>query len=227
MALVTHGKQEAFLLGLANHLFAFSDVMSHQLFSQHMQAGIKAGHCDRSVLAERHSDHHHIECDLARGSCFEQLQMVLIDLNPGGLRLAKFLVQADPVFGIAIALWLLWGAFQASSQAIDQLMDKEWPVEKRRRFVECAARIPELKSLHDLRTRSSGALDFVQFHIAMDARLTVAESHDIVEALEKRLEAEFPGAEVLIHVDPEGQIDQPHNPLAEADELTALRKDRA
>ena len=33
---------------------------------------------------------------------------------------------ADPVFGIAIALWLAWGAFSASSQAIDMLMDKEW-----------------------------------------------------------------------------------------------------
>ncbi len=46
-------------------------------------------------------------------------------------------------------------------------MDKEWPEEKRRAFVEVAARNPALKSLHDLRTRSSGARDFVQFHIAM------------------------------------------------------------
>src|SRR3546814_2759486 len=60
---------------------------------------------------------------------------------------------ADPVFGIAIALWLAWGAFRASSHAIDQLMDKEWPEDKRRRFVDrkstrlnsshyCASRMP-------------------------------------------------------------------------------------
>ena len=41
---------------------------------------------------------------------------------------------ADPVFGIAIALWLAWGAFQASSNAIDQLMDKEWPEDAARRL---------------------------------------------------------------------------------------------
>ncbi|MFX8223240.1 cation transporter, partial [Acinetobacter baumannii] len=39
---------------------------------------------------------------------------------------------ADALFGIGIALWLLWGAFQSSTEAIDQLMDREWPDEKRR-----------------------------------------------------------------------------------------------
>ncbi len=124
---------------------------------------------------------------------------------------------ADPVFGIAIALWLAWGAFRASSHAIDQLMDKEWPEEKRRRFVEVIARQPELKGIHDLRTRRSGAKDFVQFHVWVDPGMTVAEAHDVMDAVEARLEREFPGVEILIHVDPEGQVDQPGNPLVETD----------
>jgi ferrous-iron efflux pump FieF len=132
---------------------------------------------------------------------------------------------ADPVFGIAIALWLAFGAWRASVAAIDQLMDKEWPEEKRLRFVQVAARHPELKGLHDLRTRTSGARDFVQFHIWMDPRLTILAAHDVVEALEKRLGAEFPGTEILIHIDPEGQVDEPGNTLAETD-LTAALKDR-
>lgn len=130
---------------------------------------------------------------------------------------------ADAVFGILIALWLMWGAWRASSAAIDQLMDKEWPEEKRRRFVEVASRHPELKGLHDLRTRTSGATDFVQFHIAMDPKMTIAEAHDVVEVIEQRLAAEFPGTEILIHIDPEGQIDHPGNVLVEADEIAKLK----
>jgi len=130
---------------------------------------------------------------------------------------------ADAVFGIAIGLWLLFGAWRASVDAIDQLMDKEWPEAKRRRFVEVAARHPELIGLHDLRTRTSGAKDFVQFHIWMDPQMTVLESHDVVERLEKELAAEFPDTEVLIHVDPEGQVDEPGNPLAETDLLKDTR----
>ncbi|NWP15662.1 CDF family cation-efflux transporter FieF, partial [Escherichia coli] len=41
------------------------------------------------------------------------------------------MVGADPLFGIAIAFGLLFGAWRASEAAIDQLMDKEWPEEKR------------------------------------------------------------------------------------------------
>lgn len=130
---------------------------------------------------------------------------------------------ADAVFGLAIGLWLLFGAWRASVDAIDQLMDKEWPEEKRRRFVEVAGRHPELIGLHDLRTRTSGAKDFVQFHIWMDPHMTILESHDVVERLEKELAEEFPGTEVLIHVDPEGQVDEPGNPLAETDLLKDTR----
>lgn len=130
---------------------------------------------------------------------------------------------ADPLFGIGIALWLFWGAWRASSNALDQLMDREWPDEKRRRFVEVAARHPELKGLHDLRTRTSGAHDFVQFHMWMDPAKTVVEAHDIVEALEEELGREFPGTEILIHIDPVGQVDNPDNPLVEEDEIEKLK----
>ncbi|MCH7860299.1 cation diffusion facilitator family transporter [Sphingomonas sp. NPDC092331] len=129
------------------------------------------------------------------------------------------MVGADPVFGIAIAFWLLFGAWRASEAAIDQLMDKEWPEEKRRAFVEVAARNPALKSLHDLRTRSSGAADFVQFHISMNPAMTIQQAHDVVEALEQELGAAFPGTEILIHVDPEGHCDAPENPMIEANLL--------
>ena len=123
---------------------------------------------------------------------------------------------ADPVFGIAIALWLAWGAFRASSQAIDQLMDKEWPEAERRAFLDVAARQEGLRGIHDFRTRRSGSHDFAQFHMEVDRTLSVAEAHDIVEAVEKNLRRAYPRVEVLIHLDPEGHVDT-DNPLVEAD----------
>jgi ferrous-iron efflux pump FieF len=115
---------------------------------------------------------------------------------------------ADPVFGVGIAAALLIGAWRASSQAIDQLMDREWPEEKRQHFLAVAARHPELTGIHDLRTRSSGTHDFVQFHVWVDPAMTVAEAHRVMDEVEAKLEAEFPLTEILIHLDPEGQVDR-------------------
>lgn len=134
------------------------------------------------------------------------------------------LTGADPLFGLGIALWLAWGAWRGASEAADQLLDREWPEERRQRFVEVAARFPELSQLHDLRTRSSGAHDFVQFHVGLPPDMTVREAHDVVERVENALYAEFPGTEVLIHIDPAGHIDEPDNPLVEEDEFARLEE---
>ncbi|HCF24271.1 MULTISPECIES: cation diffusion facilitator family transporter [unclassified Novosphingobium] len=114
---------------------------------------------------------------------------------------------ADPFFGLAIALWLGWGAWGASQQAVDQLMDHEWPDERKASFLEAVARHPEIKGLHDLRTRTSGDRDFVQFHLAVDPHMTIAEAHVVMDEVEAILAKEFPGVEILIHPDPEGHVD--------------------
>jgi ferrous-iron efflux pump FieF len=133
--------------------------------------------------------------------------------------------KADPLFGLGIAGWLLWGAWRASTQAVEQLMDREWPEERRLRFVECAARHPELSRLHDLRTRTSGDRDFAQFHVDLPAEMTVGAAHAVIERVERDLLREFPGLELLIHIDPEGHVDEPGNRLVEADEFRKLEED--
>ena len=130
--------------------------------------------------------------------------------------------RADPLFGLGIAGWLLLGAWRASREAVDNLMDREWPEEKRLRFIEHAARHPELSKLHDLRTRTSGHRDFAQFHVDLPPAMTVAEAHDVIERVEHDLCQAFPGMELLIHIDPEGHVDEPGNKLVEADEFAKL-----
>jgi ferrous-iron efflux pump FieF len=175
----------------------------------------------RHVIAKTRSiaiqtDHLHYQSDLLLNVAV--IAALILDAMLG-------LTGADPLFGIAIAGWLLWGAWRAAGEAIDHLMDREWPEEKRTRFVELAAKHPELSNLHDLRTRTSGNRDFVQFHVDLPGEMTVDAAHDIIERVEVDLMQHFPRMELLIHIDPEGHVDEPGNKLVEADEFEKLEND--
>ncbi len=118
------------------------------------------------------------------------------------------IVGADALFGLMIALWLAWGAWKSSSHALNQLMDREWPDEQREQFLAAARQYAELDGLHDLRTRTSGTHNFVQFHVWVPANWTVREAHDRMDRIEEQLEKQFPNTEILIHLDPEGNTDR-------------------
>jgi ferrous-iron efflux pump FieF len=71
-------------------------------------------------------------------------------------------------------------------------MDKEWPDEKRQRFLEAAARHPQLRGIHDFRTRRSGSRDFAQFHMYVARDMTVEDAHEVMDEVEARIAEEFP-----------------------------------
>jgi len=114
---------------------------------------------------------------------------------------------ADPLFGVLIALWLAWGAFKTARRALDMLMDKEWPDEKREQLKALVCAVPGVEGIHDLKTRHAGHTDFIQFHIWVDPQMTVQAAHDIVDVVEARVLEVFPGSDILVHVDPSGHFD--------------------
>ncbi|MCB2015159.1 MAG: cation diffusion facilitator family transporter [Sphingobium sp.] len=132
---------------------------------------------------------------------------------------------ADPIFGVGIALWLAWNAWQSASQAVDDLMDKEWSLEERQHFLNVASRHPQLKGIHDMRTRSSGAHRFVQFHASVDPDMTVLQAHRVMDEIEAALRKEFPGVDVLIHPDPEGHVEGGGDPLRGMDAQDLLEEE--
>jgi ferrous-iron efflux pump FieF len=151
------------------------------------------------------TDHVHYQSDLL-------LNLAVI----AALALDQFggIAGADAVFGLIIAVWLAWGAWGASHRAVEQLMDREWPEEKKAQFLAVVARHPQLKGVHDLRTRTSGNRDFVQFHVWVDPNMTVRAAHRVMDEVEAKLAAEFPDVEMLIHPDPEGLVNE-QGPAAE------------
>jgi ferrous-iron efflux pump FieF len=115
---------------------------------------------------------------------------------------------ADPVFGIAVGIYILVSALRIGRLSLDLLMDRELPDDRRAQIREIVLKHPEVRSLHDLRTRSSGLDIFIQLHIEMDPEMTLRRAHEVSDAVEADIQAEFPNAEVIIHQDPEG-VEEP------------------
>ncbi len=120
---------------------------------------------------------------------------------------------ADPLFGLAIAAYIMFNAWRIARGSLDILMDRELPEAERARIREIALANPKVRDLHDLRTRSSGRHSFIQVHIEMDGNLTLFKAHGVADEVEAALRAAFPGAEVIIHQDPQG-LDEGHTPFA-------------
>lgn len=115
----------------------------------------------------------------------------------------------DPLFGLAIGGYILSGAWRIGRDSLDHLMDRELPDATRARIVEIARGIAEVRAVHDLRTRANGSSIHVQLHLEMDGALSLARAHDAADAVEAAIEAAFPGADVIAHMDPTGVVDRP------------------
>ena len=111
---------------------------------------------------------------------------------------------ADPLIAIAVAAIMLFTALGVGRSSFHQLMDHELPDEERARICRIAQSHDAVKNVHDLKTRTAGLSTFIQLHLSLDPKMTLAEAHAISDAVELALQQAYPGAEVIIHQDPAG-----------------------
>lgn len=115
---------------------------------------------------------------------------------------------ADPIFAIGISGYLAWNAFSIVRVSFDVLMDKELPDTDRTTIKELVLAQPGVLNLHDLRTRSSGPNVFIQFHVEVRRELSLIEAHEIIDSIEDDLLERYPGADLIIHADPQGVVER-------------------
>jgi ferrous-iron efflux pump FieF len=114
----------------------------------------------------------------------------------------------DPVFAAGIALYIMWTSWRVAREMLDMLMDRELPDAERRRIRAIAQSQAGVLAVHDLRTRGAGQSAFIQLHLEMDGALTLTQAHAIADEVERMIQMEFPGAEVITHQDPAGVAEQ-------------------
>ncbi|MDP7592842.1 MAG: cation diffusion facilitator family transporter [Litorilituus sp.] len=115
-------------------------------------------------------------------------------------------MQADGVFTIAVALYLLIGAGKIIFQSVYQLMDHELSAEEVEQIHAIIHAHQQALGVHELRTRQSGAQRFIQFHLELDDSLSLLEAHSIGDEIEEKIFQVLAPCEVFIHHDPSSVV---------------------
>jgi ferrous-iron efflux pump FieF len=118
-------------------------------------------------------------------------------------------LYADGIGGLVVAGIIAYGAVKIMLASFDHLMDREFGDEERSRIKAMVIEHPQVRAIHDLRTRSSGSARFIQFHIELDPSISLLRAHAISDEVEARVRQDFPEADVIIHQDPAGVEDPP------------------
>ena len=109
----------------------------------------------------------------------------------------------DPIVAILVAILILRESFILLKTAYSPLLDVKLPDDE----IAIIKQAIESKkmgcvSFHQLRTRKAGHLRYVDLHLEVPASLSVKESHDICDSIEKEIETKLKNVEVNIHVEP-------------------------
>lgn len=111
----------------------------------------------------------------------------------------------DSVAGILISIYMIHGSYTLFKKALCNLVDEEFPQADKDKIISIVKQFEAAKGIHELKTRSAAEKSFIQFHLDMDASLSLREAHNISENIIIAISKEFPKAEIMIHQDPEGE----------------------
>ena len=128
----------------------------------------------------------------------------------GGVLLALVLIELtgwqwiDGGVASVVSLVILGTAIHVLRRAIEELMDRSLaPAEVATRVQEVGERVPEIRGLHDVRTRRAGPTVFMDCHVQLDRELSFVDAHRLTERVRMAIERRYPDAIVNVHADPD------------------------
>jgi cation diffusion facilitator family transporter len=112
----------------------------------------------------------------------------------------------DPLLAVLVAGNILFQGWKVISRSVDGLMDRAVPADEEEAIkAAIAANAGGSLGVHDLKTRQAGPAIFVDFHMVVPEAMAVGDAHDICDRIEEAIRVVHSGAEIAIHVEPEGE----------------------
>lgn len=109
----------------------------------------------------------------------------------------------DPIVAILVALLIIKESWVLCRNAFSPLLDTKLSDSEENKILCVMSKYKnDILDYHKLRTRKSGNIKLVDFHMTVNEELTVKESHALCEKIENDLEQEFKNININIHIEP-------------------------
>ena len=109
----------------------------------------------------------------------------------------------DPITAILVSLLIIKEAWSLCRNAFRPLLDASLLEEEEAQIKEILETYDDqIKGFHKLRTRKSGNIKYIDFHMFVDGSLTVDVAHTISKELEIVIEQKIKNTNVNIHIEP-------------------------
>lgn len=108
----------------------------------------------------------------------------------------------DPLIAGVIVIALLHSAYGIGKEALNMLMDHALDPEVELFVKELVADNDMFLGCHDIKTRQSGNVQFIQLHLDFNNDCLLIDAHEEGEKLVADILKKYPRADVLIHHDP-------------------------
>ena len=121
------------------------------------------------------------------------------------------IIWLDPAVAVLIVIALLKSAWDIAKEALNMLMDHALDPEVAETIKRLVAGNTSILGCHDIKTRQSGNIQFIQLHLDFSADVSLSHAHSQGEWLVAALLEKYPRADVLIHHDPVEKKDMKKN----------------
>ncbi|MDR3644729.1 MAG: cation diffusion facilitator family transporter [Clostridia bacterium] len=110
----------------------------------------------------------------------------------------------DPIVAILVACLIIKEAFSLCRNAFSPLLDSKLSDEEEKKIAAVIENYRcKIVDFHSLRTRKSGSVKYIDFHLTVAHEMTVEQSHSLCEQIECDLEAAICHTNVNIHIEPD------------------------
>ncbi len=136
----------------------------------------------------------------------------------GGLALVEVTDEAafDAIAALVVAVAIVVAGVRIMRRSGRALLDETLPASELDRIEStiATAAIPEMAGYHKLRARRAGPRRWIDLHVQFRDGTSLERAHQAAHELRDAIGAEFRGADVLIHVEPESSARElPDSPL--------------